>query len=67
MSAQSDNARPGKTQGCVNNVNGDDGCRFGCTGDDVTVHYGWFRCNPESRAMLADEHRQLAEAEEAAR
>lgn len=37
-----------------------DVCGFGCTGDDVAVHNGWFRCTPESRAMLVDERAKLA-------
>lgn len=36
-------------------------CQFGCTGDDMAVHYGWFRCTPQSRAMLVEERAQLAE------
>jgi hypothetical protein len=38
-----------------------DECR--CTGDDVAVHNGWFRCTPESRAMLAQERKRLEAAE----
>jgi hypothetical protein len=30
-----------------------------CSGDDVAQH-GWFRCTPESRAMLAEERESLA-------
>jgi hypothetical protein len=35
----------------------DDQCR--CTGGDVAVHYGWFRCTPESRLLLAEERAKL--------
>lgn len=35
-------------------------CRFGCSGDDVKVHYGWFRCTPESRAILVEQRKRLA-------
>jgi hypothetical protein len=40
------------------------GCRFGCTGDDVAVHHGWFRCTPQSRAMLAEERKTAATLED---
>ena len=39
----------------------DDVCQFGCTGDDVNTHFGWYRCSPESRALLAIERQQLAD------
>jgi len=39
----------------------DAGC--GCSGDDVALHHGWYRCTPESRALLAQERKRL-EAEE---
>lgn len=35
-------------------------CGFGCTGDDVALHNGWFRCTPTSRVLLAMERRKLA-------
>ena len=35
-----------------------------CEPDEVTTHFGWFRCTPESRAMLAEERIALAIAEE---
>ncbi len=41
-----------------------DECELGCTGDDKAVHYGWFRCTRESRAILAEERKKLAAEEE---
>lgn len=38
-----------------------DVCGFGCTGDDVAVHNGWYRCTPESRKLLAIERQCLAD------
>lgn len=35
-------------------------CKFGCVGDDVALHYGWFHCTPKSRALLAQERAKLA-------
>ena len=34
-----------------------------CEPDEVTTHFGWFRCTPESRALLAEERIAIAEEE----
>jgi hypothetical protein len=35
-------------------------CEYGCSGDDEAIHNGWYRCTPESRAILAEERAKLA-------